>query len=245
MNSFSRNPSSDSRWGVIENQARFLQLELWNSRHVLWKGDVPRDPIDVLQPGVALRLKGFTVETVESLPDTIMHGKRFDVAGTIDRAQKIVQISNRPSKPVQLFTAAHELGHAVLHPDGVSVHRDIPLEVVGWRKDPEEREADWFATCFQMPAKQVRSVFQALFLADQFVLTEKTAFALCTKPYDVVASKFRAVRDLSLAVVRATTYAGQPIPQLHKIFRVSAEAMAIRLDQLQLVADPQLGRRSA
>src|SRR6185437_12842802 len=127
-----------------------------------------------------------------------------------------------------------ELGHATLHADCDTLHRDIPLEAVGWRRDPKEREADWFATCFQMPAKQVCSVFQSLFFTDQFVLSENTAFALCGKPYDVVAHRFRTVRDLSLALARATTYAAQPMPSLHRIFRVSVEAMAIRLDQLQL-----------
>ena len=126
------------------------------------------------------------------------------------------------------------LGH-----DGVRIHRDRPMDQVGWYKDQREHEADWFAACFLMPAKQVRSWFGNLFLTEHFILTEQTAFALCTKPIDVVMSRFRTRRDLSIALARANMYGTRPMPSLVELFNVTPQAMAIRLEELDLVADPR------
>ena len=230
---------SASRWRAIEHQARFLQLELWNSRNSLWKSDAPNDPIDVLQPGVALKQKGYKIQTVDSLPEETHQGQRIKTAGLLDQDNRVVQISRAFSRQEQFFTSAHELGHVVLGHDGVRIHRDRPMDQVGWYKDQREHEADWFAACFLMPAKQVRSWFGNLFLTEHFILTEQTAFALCTKPIDVVMSRFRTRRDLSIALARANMYGTRPMPSLVELFNVTPQAMAIRLEELDLVADPR------
>lgn len=116
-----------TRLEIIEDQARYLQLELWNRRVELWPRDVPRDPVDVLQPGVALLYKGFSIQTQDDLGEVWENGKRSEAAGTIDLESKIVCISSRFPKSTQHFTTAHELGHAVLHPYERGVLRDRPL----------------------------------------------------------------------------------------------------------------------
>ena len=234
-----------SRWTKIENQVRFLQLELWNDRRTLWGASVPVEPLGVLQPGVAFKLKGYTIESAHSLEQTTLTGERIQVAGLIDRSRKAVQVSTRFSREEQHFTAAHELGHIVLVHLGDEIHRDRPFgERARFPRSPQEREADWFATCFLMPAKQLKAIFEQTFLTRKFVLDDDTAFALCTKPLDVVLHRCRTVRDLSLMIASAITYGGRPIAPLYRIFGVSRTAMAIRLEQLGLVTDPRLGRRT-
>jgi Zn-dependent peptidase ImmA (M78 family) len=225
-----------SRWDAIEQQARFLQLELWNRRHELWGESAPSEPLKVLQPGVAFELKGYKLRSASSLEQTTLTGERVQIAGLLDRKHFSVQISSRFSKEEQFFTAAHELGHIVLGHHGEAIHRDRAFgEAVRLPRSIQEREADWFAAAFLMPAKQVGPLFEHSFLTDCFVLNDDTAFALCTKPLDVVLRHLRSVRDLSLTLASAITYGGRPIVPLHRIFGVSRTAMAIRLEQLLLV----------
>jgi Zn-dependent peptidase ImmA (M78 family) len=228
--------SEHPRWAVIENKARFLQLELWNRRHEIWGPLAPNEPLQVLQPGVAFKLKGYVIESAQSLEETTLTGERIQIAGLLDQNRKTVQISSRFSKEEQSYTAAHELGHIVLKHHGDTIHRDRPFgDIERSPRSVQEREADWFAATFLMPARQVLPKFAQSFLADRFVLDDDTAFALCTKPLDVVLTRLRSVRDLSLMLASAITYGGRPIAPLYRIFGVSRTAMAIRLEQLRLV----------
>lgn len=234
----------DAHLVTIEQRARFTQLELWNLRDELW-GKEEIDPLDALEPGVALRLKGFRIETVGTLGEMVSGGKRVQVAGLINRERQLVHIaSSRFSQVEQRFTAAHELAHAILHPNGELLHRDRPADPANWRKDPAERDADFFAACFLMPEKQLRLWFNRLFLTSEFSLNEDTAFALCAKPLDVVISRFRSQRDLALGLARAISYNGRHFKSLTELFRVSPTAMAFRLEQLGLVEDPFIVRRA-
>lgn len=234
----------NSRWLTIGRQAWFTQMELWNLRAELW-GNEEIDPLEALEPGVALRLKGFRIETVSTLGEMISNGKPVQVAGLIDRKHQIVRVaSSRFSTVEQRFTAAHELAHAILHPNGALLHRDRPVDGTRWQKDPEEQEADFFAACFLMPDKQIRLWFRKFFLTDQFALNDDTAFALCTKPLDVVLPRFRSLRDLSLALARTISYNGRQFKSMAELFRVSPTAMAYRLEELGLVVDPCAVRRA-
>lgn len=234
----------DTRGVLIAREARFTQMELWSERADLW-GTQKIDPLVALEPGIALTLKGFRIETVSTLGEMISNGKPVQVAGLIDRKHQLVRIaSSRFSMVEQRFTAAHELAHATLHPNGVLLHRDRPADSTRWRKDPEEQEADFFAACFLMPEKQMRIWFRQLFLTNQFVLNDDTAFALCTKPLDTVLPRFRSCRDLSLAIARTISYNGRHFKSLAELFRVSPTAMAYRLEQLGLVVEPRIALRA-
>lgn len=92
---------------------------------------------------------------------------------------------NKIAPPVitQNFTAAHELGHAVLHKQTV-MHRDRPVDgsYNNKKRSLPELQADRFATHFLMPKKIVIEIFQELFQTDRFIIKEDSAFHLIKGP---------------------------------------------------------------
>jgi Zn-dependent peptidase ImmA (M78 family) len=158
----------------------------------------------------------------------------------LDRKQRIVRLSREFPERELLYTASHELAHVVLDHQGETIHRDRPMDPSTWHKDPQEREADYFAACFRMPQKWVRHYFEEIFLTQHFVLTEATAFALFQTSPDVAAAHIRSERDLSLPLARAISY-GRPVRSLIEIFGVTASAMARRLEELRLLTPPVRG----
>ena len=135
------------------------------------------------------------------------------------------------------FTAAHELGHVVLHPP-MKQHRDRPVDGEGdyVRRSQIEEEADRFAVCFSMPRKKVSSEFMMRFLTDQFELNDATAFALYRTSLFDVRSQWWSLRAGARELARATQFDGRPFASLSERFGVSIEAMAIRLEELDLLA---------
>lgn len=223
--------------GAIETQARSLQNKLWSLRsdRDLWGSATPASPIDVLQPGVALRLLGYNIKTVETLGQINDYGKRSEVAGIVDNNDRVVAISSRFSPSIQQFTAAHELGHVVLHRQaGRAAFRDIPSDGPIVRRDPAEREADQFAFYFLMPRRLVEAEFVGRFYQKPFVLTDDTAFALGGRNLDAVTRIAPRKRDLSLLLASAQHFDGNSFISLSATFGVSSIAMAIRLEELGL-----------
>ena len=221
----------------IEEIARDLQAQLWGIREDLFPSERDVDPLALLEPSLALRCIGFRFELVDSLGQQLLEGKNVGVAGIIDGSKRTVQISREFDPPVRKFTAAHELGHAVMH-DAQGLHRDRALDGGELRRprDRTEREADAFATYFLMPVKQVRSAFEHAFKARKFVLNEDTAFALNAGDLETLRATCPEVRDLYKLLARTTHYDGVPFYSLAEQFGVSVEAMAIRLEELNLIA---------
>ena len=219
----------------IKKIARDLQGKLWADRELLFPDGKPVAPIAVLDPIIALRSIGFQCELVESLGQYQLEGEYVEVAGIIDRAERTVQISRRFPLPVRNFTAAHELGHALMH-DGLGLHRDRALDGTdhGIRRDQREREADTFASYFLMPEKLVRAEFKHRFKAREFIMNEDTAFALNAGDLGSFSANYDT-RDLSRLLARATQYDGIPFRSLAEEFGVSVEAMAIRLEELKII----------
>jgi len=220
----------------IEAKVKDLHARLWRDRASLWDGAVPTDPIDILDPAVALRLVGYEFELEEGLGQYRGTGGLVEVAGLIDRTSKTVHVSRQFSLSVRTFTAAHELGHAVLHRAGAGVHRDRPMDGAALSRDPVELQADKFATYFLMPAKLVRARFAGLFGTECFALTDETSFALSSTSLLEIQAKYRTRRDLSRLLASAERYNGRQVTPLTAQFRVSTEAMAIRLEELGLLA---------
>ena len=233
--------SNPRRWGrtrysdqQIEAVARDIQRKLWQQRSELF-GDT-LDPIQVLNPAKALELYGYEVRYHEGgLGHDKQDGITVDVAGLIDPAFKVVEISMLPSPMERLFTLAHELGHVVLGSTGNVVHRDRPLNGSRKARDIHERAADKFAAYFLMPRKLVRQVFLECYLTDCFELTEERAFALRASSLDAVQAQFPTLRALSFYLATAERYNGSVFRSLASIFNVSPLAMAIRLEELGLV----------
>lgn len=220
----------------IEQRARSLLTDLWNDRNLIWPDATPANPINVLDPFIALRLLGYDCALEESLGQFNSDGQMAEVAGTLDRSARQVRISRQLSHAVRSFTAAHELGHALLHETSTTLHRDRPLDGATLSRSPAEAEADRFASYFLMPGKLVQSAFERFFLTDLFVPNEATAFALGKGSHEALRTQCKSLRQLSRLLASTEHYNGMHFVSLADQFLVSGEAMAIRLEELGLVA---------
>jgi Zn-dependent peptidase ImmA (M78 family) len=219
----------------IERHARNLHKSIWQNRNKIWSNAVPSNPIDMLDPVIALKFIGYDCDLDETLGQFHSDGRLIEVAGTIDKFSAKVHISRQFKNNVQNFTAAHELGHALLHQTS-GLHRDRPLDGATISRDPVEREADKFASFFLMPRKLIKTTFEKFFLTDKFFLNEETAFALGFGDYMELKEKVKTLRQLSVMLASAEHYNGRHFISLANQFRVSTEAMAIRLEELELLA---------
>ncbi|MDZ7685297.1 MAG: ImmA/IrrE family metallo-endopeptidase [Gammaproteobacteria bacterium] len=158
----------------------------------------------------------------------------IEVAGVIRKSELIVEVSPQFRPEVRRFTAAHELGHALFHTTE-GLHRDRALDgATTAARDRIEYEADRFATHFLMPRDQVKKAFTQRYLAPPFVVTEESAFALGFKNASALAERCRETRDLSRLLASADSYNAVSFTPLAEHFGVSREAMAIRLEELEL-----------
>jgi Zn-dependent peptidase ImmA (M78 family) len=186
---------------------------------------------------IALRWLGCDCDYDESLGRFKAKGKSIEVAGIMDRNNKRVRISREFPVNIRNFTAAHELGHIVLGHEGSGLHRDKPLDGSGkdGSRPTQEIEADKFATFFLMPEKLVKKAFKRLFGTECFALTEATMFALAGNDSMELQARCKTRRDLSRILAGAERYNGVRFVSLANQFHVSNEAMAIRLEELDLV----------
>lgn len=219
----------------IEHKARALQRLMWHKRASIWESGLSDDPAAVLDPEVALQVLNYECKPVNSIGIWDGPNGMVDVAGQIDTVNKVVLVADQFSKSARKFTTAHELGHAVLHPNLGVQHQDKLLTGTSGSQDSVEREASRFATFFLMPEKLLRKRFEAYFLTQRFELSEDTAFALAGSASAKLLSSIRSVRQLTRLLAGAPSYNGRHFDPLHVQFGVSLEAMAIRLEELSLV----------
>lgn len=218
----------------IEQQVRNLHEKIWQKRSKIWINNIPSNPIDMLDPVTALEFIGYDCDLVETLGHFRRGGKLIEVAGTIDRSLAKVRISRQFQQNIRSFTAAHELGHALLHQTN-GLHRDKPLNGETISRDLVELEADKFATFFLMPRKLVTTTFEKYFLTDKFSINEATAHALGQGDLVTLKNKCKTFRQLSKILASTEHYNGLHFISLAKQFRVSTEAMAIRFEELELL----------
>jgi Zn-dependent peptidase ImmA (M78 family) len=224
-----------SRWKEIQSYADGLHHEIVNRKYELWAGSPPKNQVELLRPGVALRILGYSIETSDFLG--VIPGSKTEVAGLIETDSRVVRVSRRFDPTISHFTAAHELGHAVLEHKLEVMHRDRPLQGSDFQRDWYEREADWFATCFVMPRDLVRSRFFQRFGTTCFELNDDTAFALAMTSSAKILRGVRNTRDLSRKLVEATSYNRKQFVSLAREFGVSTTAMAIRIEELGLIEE--------
>jgi formiminotetrahydrofolate cyclodeaminase len=141
----------------IEKIVKKLQNVVWTERTKIWKDKVIEFPAEVLQPNMVLRkVMGYSYEEVDQIGTYRQGGEIFEIAGLIDKKKKHVAISKNFPQETISFTAAHELGHAILH-RGVVLHRDKPMD--GSNMPPrskQELQADKFAAYFLLPENIVK-----------------------------------------------------------------------------------------
>lgn len=113
-----------------------------------------------------------------------------DASGVLVRkdGSTVIGVNRIHPKTRQRFTAAHELGHALLHP-ATEVHHDALFQVnlrsdlSSQGIDLEEIEANHFAACLLMP----RSFLEADPLAFLVDVEDATAVAALARTYGVSA----------------------------------------------------------
>ncbi len=118
------------------------------------------------------------------------------------------------------------------------MHRDRPLDgsqVDRGGRDHIEIDADKFASFFLMPEKLLRTRFRRLFLCEKFTVNEATAFALDPSGKHQLLWRGKTRRELARILAGSTSYNGQNFSSLAEQFKVSIEAMAIRIEELDLL----------
>jgi Zn-dependent peptidase ImmA (M78 family) len=208
-----------------------IQRRLWLECRSNSSSEATPNPIDVLDPVAAAKLYGFELDFVNDLGFYADRAEKVAVAGQLDRSEQSIRVSRAFSTEVTRFTAAHEIGHLVLHPHLTHLHRDRPADGSNIARDEIEIEADKFASYFLMPEKLLRKAFVDRFLTESFSLNDQAVYALSIK-YENIPKNSRLLADL---LSTALFYNGKQFPSLAEAFKVSRKAMAIRLKELQLI----------
>lgn len=222
----------------IDEKSRVLRVQVYEQRRLFWPDREPRG-LEVADPAIAAQVLGIDYQELEEIAFNILPSDRYETAGLLDRRKGRIYVARKFGPQVKRFTAAHEVGHVVLHEDekGLDQHRDLPIQGLERNvRDPIEREADYFAACFLMPRGYVAEQLKLRFLCDgQFVFDQNSAYML--RPYEVPSLLYPPRNSLLREVVlaSATSYAGRPFDSLATVFKVSKETMAIRIRELGLV----------
>lgn len=222
----------------IETFARTMQAILWKDRDAYWSGNAPDDPLDVLDPEIAFRALDYDVSTPTAVGQYHGTSGATDVAGIIDQPNKAVELAQNYPPTTRRFTAAHELGHAILH-QHAGLHRDQPIDggsaPVAGKHNRTEQEANKFATFFLMPAKLVKAEFENRYLSEPFIINDDTAFALIQDNADALRRQCDSRKTLARTLASNHRYNGRDFPSLAERFGVSVGAMGIRLEELDLL----------
>jgi Zn-dependent peptidase ImmA (M78 family) len=226
--------SKSFRRAEIERAVKETQRLVWKHRIRQGAQGSAEDPTELLDPAIALMLLGFSVEFEDGLGQFRNGRQLIEVAGLIDTNHKKVKISGQFPPPIRRFTLAHELAHAVLHRELSGIHRDRPLDGVGSSRNPVEWEADRFASLYLMPERLVRQHFGARFGHVPFALSEDTLFALGGHEARTLRGD-PVKRTVTRVLAGVERFNGKHFFSMGVQFGVSVEAMAIRLEELELI----------
>ncbi len=87
-------------------------------------------------------------------------GEHADLGFTLKRDQDIIIFTNSTSRlSREIFTLAHEIGHAKLHMDEDQSFIDDSITIADRSTDEKEREANYFAACLLMPEDEIDRFF--------------------------------------------------------------------------------------
>lgn len=213
-----------------EQVARNMQIKLWKNRN---RGKLI-NPIDILNPSIVFDMIGYKFNEIPTL-DNYSNNSDLKIAGMINTLNQEVYISHQFSPEVRRFTAAHELGHALMH-KGAGLHRDKATDgsKIG-KKERIEKEADEFAVHFLMPKKLVIKYFLQIFGTDSFSLNNDIAFSLSPKNMVNIMKNKDNIDFISRTLAKTESYNNQHFISLSKQFKVSIETMAIRIKELKLI----------
>ncbi|ALK34359.1 ImmA/IrrE family metallo-endopeptidase [Burkholderia plantarii] len=220
---------------AIAREVRRFQYEIWQRAGTTHK-TIPH-LLQLFRPDHAAAVHGIEYDVAAG--SLGVHGvgdAQYQVAGLVDVSRSTIRIAGNLPYEVQRFTGAHELGHIVLHP-GLPLHRDRPLVGDAPLLDREEREANYFAACFLAPEKMVRQAFHELFGVKTLHLGDTVAFALAGNNgmQELLRSKTGSL-EFPRAVATARKFGSSHFKSLANVFGMSPTAMAIRIQELDLVS---------
>jgi Zn-dependent peptidase ImmA (M78 family)/formiminotetrahydrofolate cyclodeaminase len=220
----------------IEQGVTDFQNLVWKHKDIIWKNS-PQEPWEILDPKLIFKdvlCYDYVTREEFGVPDD--EGNVIEIAGLINQANRLVVISNKFPEATQRFTGAHELTHALFH-DQQLLHRDLPLDnsATYQLRTFEEKVADKGATYFLMPKKDITKQFILRFGISSFSINEETSFNLIRGNISDLRRECRNLREFSRKLSSVQSYNGNYFEPLAQKFNVSVEAMAIRLEQLDLL----------
>lgn len=222
----------------IEREVRRLQVEIYTQRAIIWPmGEPPMEAMfDPMNVADFLQLN---YEIRDHIGAERGGAGEYAAAGTLDRRRNTIAISSRFDYPIQRFTAAHEIGHFILHPKvGIEVaHRDRPVfGIQGSGRPQVEREADYFAACLLVPLKLLQKQFELRFGTKKpLPLNDVVAFHLTGGSTHLLLEGGTNPYAFALALAKAQSFDRGRFPSLAQHFGVSVSAMAIRICEAGLV----------
>lgn len=196
------------------------------------------DPVEWLNPSVLCEMLGLIYKTVPKI-HLADRADRRAIVGQLDLSNRSVLVSEERGPDVARYTGAHEIGHFLYHQGRVRQHWEREFEPA--QKDPQEREADQFAARFLMPEKLLIRRLTENFGSPPIRVDENWLYLLLGDQIDPDPKKL----DLEYALAKANrdSHYQQIIP-LHQQFKVSKQAMAIRLREIQALMYPVTSYRT-
>lgn len=192
--------------------------------------------IDLFGPEPLAEFLGLKYCEVEVIPS---NDAGFEVAGTLDRTNRTVTISRRFPLEQRRLTGIHEIVHWMLHKHvGADIlHRDRPISQLPQKKDVEwyEWEATNVACQYLMTERMVKERFGLIFGLPDGVAIEFDDHVAFHLNENLETFRRMDVRQRAIRLATATFF-GRSIIPLHYQFKVSPTAMAIRLQELNLLA---------
>lgn len=219
----------------IENESRRLLYEIWLHRNILFPSGASL--LQMCSPEAAARVLQVEYEVRPSIAPFASGQK---AAGQLDAGRGVISVSAEFPYEVQRFTGAHEAGHLMLHDqigNGIA-HREMPIgyDMAGQRP-LGERQADYFAATFLAPRRLFTEAFQNRFGHAPLHLDENVAFYLAGKDARKLMTEPPGSLLFGMAVAKAQWLGGPRFHSLSTVFGLSPKAIAIRLRELELIAD--------
>jgi|688.fasta_scaffold332984_2 Zn-dependent peptidase ImmA (M78 family) len=220
---------------AIEKEARRLQVEIYGRRELRFPLGAPNIPA-LFDPRNVADHCGLFYDTRARIATDYAGGG--EAAGLWQRDRATILVSTQFSYEIQRFTAAHEIGHYILHPHvgDRTLHREFAVGAHPSKRPLLEQEADHFAACLLMPRRAVVAEFDARFGSKHpLALTETVAYHLKADERLLFAQPAGSLL-FAEAVAKAQQFDRRRFQSMAAFFGVSPRAMAIRLEELDLVA---------
>jgi hypothetical protein len=219
----------------IREKAYELILKLWKLEKSRRGPALRFRELLPLQPKqIAIELLSLEYEEPEEVGHLWIGPLRVILAGFLNRDESLIAVSARLNPEIKRFTAAHEIGHFILHPEITSLREDprtdgairAPLRTL------KEKEADLFAAELLMPERFFNQVFASLWGDDDIDcghLDDDHAYYLTQGKLNArEISKLSRLERAKLVAreIPMTTAAALPMAE---IFGVSPTAAGIQL----------------